>query len=347
MKICPVCKTTYNDAMRFCTKDGTPLANFEQKPETSFAPPVPIEENLAPPSNAQVNSDLDKTSDPSSGYLAVPSTVSSIPSTPTVSEKPPPQGVIRNANPPTARKNNKSLLVVLGVLIGLGLIGAVGAGLWWFGQSRATEEVAVADSNSNSAPTPDLDNQNLSNNTNETLSSNIDANANVNSESAFNSNVNTETNSNVNLKPSPKPTPSPSPTPFDRNANRNANRTLEINRAAINTSTPLPRPTPQSTPNQAERRTIVTSGGVVNGKATSLPKPAYPSIARTARAAGQVQVVVLINESGNVESARAVSGSPLLRQAAESAARQAKFSPTVLSGQPVKVSGVIIYNFVL
>ncbi|QYO66445.1 energy transducer TonB [Leptolyngbya sp. 7M] len=68
--------------------------------------------------------------------------------------------------------------------------------------------------------------------------------------------------------------------------------------------------------------------------------------ARAVRAEGPVTVQVLIDEDGNVVSASAVSGHPLLRAAAAAAARQAKFSPTMLSGQPVKVSGVITYNFV-
>ncbi len=88
------------------------------------------------------------------------------------------------------------------------------------------------------------------------------------------------------------------------------------------------------------------SGGVLNGKATSLPKPAYPAAAKAIRAGGSVSVQVLIDESGRVVSASAVSGNPLLRAAAVSAAQGARFSPTLLSGQPVKVSGVITYNFV-
>lgn len=88
------------------------------------------------------------------------------------------------------------------------------------------------------------------------------------------------------------------------------------------------------------------SGGVLNGKAISLPKPAYPPIARQAHASGTVVVQVTIDENGNVISAQAVSGHPLLRAVAVSAARGARFSPTKLSGQPVKVTGVITYNFV-
>ena len=63
-------------------------------------------------------------------------------------------------------------------------------------------------------------------------------------------------------------------------------------------------------------------------------------------AEGSVSVQVLIDENGDVASAAAVSGHPLLRAAAEQAALQSKFKPTQLSGQPVKVAGVIVYNFV-
>lgn len=87
------------------------------------------------------------------------------------------------------------------------------------------------------------------------------------------------------------------------------------------------------------------SGGVLNGTATELPKPIYPEIARHARAAGMVSVEVVIDETGKVISARAISGSPLLRDAAVRAATRARFSPTKLSGQPVKITGVVNYNF--
>ncbi len=98
-------------------------------------------------------------------------------------------------------------------------------------------------------------------------------------------------------------------------------------------------------PPEAKPRAPI-SGGVLNGKAISLPKPAYPPIARAAHASGTVVVQVLIDENGRVVSAHAVSGHPLLTAVAVGAARQARFSPTKLSGQPVKVTGVIQYNFV-
>ncbi|GAC1398776.1 MAG: hypothetical protein NVSMB56_13720 [Pyrinomonadaceae bacterium] len=87
------------------------------------------------------------------------------------------------------------------------------------------------------------------------------------------------------------------------------------------------------------------SGGVLNGKAKSLPSPLYPEMARRARVSGSVTVEVVIDVSGKITSAQAVSGPVMLRQAAEQAARQAHFEPKMLSGQPVKVSGSINYNF--
>jgi protein TonB len=128
-------------------------------------------------------------------------------------------------------------------------------------------------------------------------------------------------NNDLDVGPTPKPIekPKPTPTPVDK-----------------------PKPTPTPPP----RPTAPISGGVLNGKAVSLPKPAYPAIAKAARASGTVSVQVTIDEGGRVISARAVSGHPLLQAAAVSAAQGARFSPTLLSGQPVKVTGVINYNFV-
>jgi TonB family protein len=89
------------------------------------------------------------------------------------------------------------------------------------------------------------------------------------------------------------------------------------------------------------------SGGALNGRAISLPRPSYPPIAKAARASGTVVVQVTIDEEGNVISATAISGHPLLKAAAVQAANGAKFSPTTLQGQPVKVIGTINYNFFL
>ena len=88
-------------------------------------------------------------------------------------------------------------------------------------------------------------------------------------------------------------------------------------------------------------------GLIVESKALSKPQPAYPPEAKAAGITGPVTVEILVDEKGDVVSAQAITGHPLLRPAGEEAARRAKFTPTALCGQPVKVSGVITYNFVL
>ena len=89
------------------------------------------------------------------------------------------------------------------------------------------------------------------------------------------------------------------------------------------------------------------SGGVLNGTAINLPPPTYPDAAKRMRTQGTVSVEVVLDESGKVVSAVASSGPGMLREAAVQAALKARFSPTKLSGQPVKVSGVINYKFAL
>jgi periplasmic protein TonB len=106
-----------------------------------------------------------------------------------------------------------------------------------------------------------------------------------------------------------------------------------------------PPPPPKPTPTPPPKPRAPISGGVLNGKAISKPAPPYPAVAKAARASGTVVVQITVDESGRVISAAAVSGHPLLRQAAVQAAHQARFSPTLLSGQPVKVTGTITYNF--
>jgi len=90
---------------------------------------------------------------------------------------------------------------------------------------------------------------------------------------------------------------------------------------------------------------VTIKGGVLNGKAISLPKPPFPKDAREIGASGQVSVKVVIDEEGNVATAQVVSGNEVFYVVAEQAAMNAKFSPTLLSGKPARIEGVIVYNF--
>lgn len=88
-------------------------------------------------------------------------------------------------------------------------------------------------------------------------------------------------------------------------------------------------------------------GGVLNGKAISKPAPHYPPAAREAREQGVVVVRVIVDESGRIVLACAISGPRGLREASEGAAYGWRFTPTLLSGMPVKVTGTITFNFQL
>lgn len=109
-----------------------------------------------------------------------------------------------------------------------------------------------------------------------------------------------------------------------------------------------PRALPGSTlANPNSPKTLTVSGGVLQGKAIKKIQPPYPPNARAAFVSGAVQVQVSINENGEVIEANAISGPELLRDATLEAARQWIFSPTELSGVPVKVQGILTFNFTL
>ena len=83
----------------------------------------------------------------------------------------------------------------------------------------------------------------------------------------------------------------------------------------------------------------------LNGQAVKLPSPAYPAAAKAVSASGKVRVNVTLDEKGNVVTAKAVSGHPLLRVAAEKAAQGAKFDPAQIKNKTVKTEGTLIYVF--
>jgi len=158
--------------------------------------------------------------------------------------------------------------------------------------------------------------------------------------SSSNTNANTSATPNAHSTPTPTNSPTTSPTKGKPTPTPEKSPTPE--------NKPSPEPTPQSKPTPTPKPPPkIIQGGVVNGKAVSLPAPAYPAVAKAAKASGTVVVQVTIDETGKVISASAISGHPLLKASAVQAAYNARFSPTMLSGQPVKVTGQIIYNFVL
>src|SRR5918911_935926 len=307
MKRCPACDRTYeDDALRFCLEDGTVLVSAEGSAYDSGA-------TMKIPA-ARVTSDT-PTEVMGEDQFA-----------PTRAAQPAATPATRaerkyDTPAPPARKSSAAPWI-LGAAVVLGLSAIAVAFIMTRGGTNNTE-VAQSNQNvnTNASPPAEVEPELVPRGGN---SANVEAGE--ASPTRTGNGIGSGSGTGLDNKTPERPTPTPSPrqTPTER---------------------PTPPPTPEATETPRPRPSGPISGGVLNGKAISLPKPAYPPIAKAARASGTVTVQVTIDESGNVIAARAVSGHPLLQAAAVAAARSAKFSPTKLSGQPVKVTGVITYNF--
>src|SRR5437867_375212 len=96
---------------------------------------------------------------------------------------------------------------------------------------------------------------------------------------------------------------------------------------------------------EGQRPVGPVEGGILNSKAIELPAPIYPAEAKKLHASGQVQVKVLVDETGRVMNADAIFGPQSLWLAAINAARKARFAPMLIDGTAVKVSGILTYDF--
>jgi protein TonB len=100
-------------------------------------------------------------------------------------------------------------------------------------------------------------------------------------------------------------------------------------------------------PHPKQNVPLKVSQPVLQGKALSRKTPEYPALARITKKEGSVVVEVVISPDGRVESARAISGDPLLAPTAVAAALEWKFQPTYLGNVPVRVAGAITFVFKL
>jgi len=108
-----------------------------------------------------------------------------------------------------------------------------------------------------------------------------------------------------------------------------------------------PKATPEPAPMPTPKKDVLKVSSISPGMALRRVTPQYSAMARAVRAAGAVPVQVVISEEGRVISAEAVGGHPMLRPLAVEAARQWLFKPTILNEVPVKVQGVLTFNFTL
>lgn len=311
MKTCPQCETQYDDYMRFCLQDGTPLVGGDEDNPTEAITEIyaaPRETN--PQQIEAVTEQFDGQNESQETFTAINKERSAqkndLSNAPTLVES------------ETQRSGSGAILGTL-LLGGLVLLGSAIGGIFWYLSSQNSNEIASA--NSTQTNSANLNNEDQDPNF-EISNANLPA-----------------ANTDLNKKNSPTPVQTVLPKPIET-------KTPQPTPTAENKPTPQPTaeksPTPKPT---VERPSRPVSGGVLNSKATNLPRPTYPPAARVVRASGAVNVRVLVDENGNVTAANAISGHPLLKNSAERAARNAKFRPTMLNGQAVKVSGVIVYNF--
>jgi TonB family protein len=304
MKLCPSCKTEYEELLRFCPKDGTPLVDAEM--------PQFFGENLGEEVTIIKHNYPKEDIDPRDVITNKPKKIAI-----TTEE---PEFMKSSSTVAQPLQERDILAIALLTAFGTIVIFSLGFISGYFFSQRNFEPV-----NSNASQNINVQN----------INTNIEI-------------------TNANIKPSPTKTPTPLPSPSPKAANMDVNQSnTNVSPTPTLTVTPTVEPTPSPTnspniePKPSPTSSPLLNAGVLNSRAVNLPKPVYPATAKQVGASGSVVVRVIVDEEGNVVSAKAVSGHALLRPAAEAAAIQAKFTPFVLEGKLTKASGLILYNFVL
>ncbi len=352
MKYCPTCQTEYDEEIiRFCTKDGTPLID-EDAPDFTEMPSETSEEIETDDEVQTVISRKSPTSSETANLSTadVPDADKEDSQRIVISTK---QDRVKEQNvrpkrtvpPPPPKKSNTAVVVLLTIFGTLAII--IG--------TIVVYSLLTSDNDGNIN-----ENININTDVNENPDDNFNADDlldNDNTDEDLNLNMNIDENlSTKTPTPTPTATRTPTPTP-DENTNTNVNANVsQPNTNAATTPTPatprptvtatpvLPPPPPPPPPPANTNRPV--NVGTINGRAISLPTPAYPTEARQVKASGRVMVNVTVDESGNVVAAKATGGHPLLRRSAENAALRSRFKPVSVNGTPRKAVGTVVYNFV-
>jgi protein TonB len=98
-------------------------------------------------------------------------------------------------------------------------------------------------------------------------------------------------------------------------------------------------------PKVAAPQKLRISSGVAEGNLINKVEPPYPQMAKIAHVQGDVVLQALISKQGTIENLRAVSGHPILIQAAMDAVKQWRYKPYLLNGDPVEVETTITVRF--
>lgn len=89
----------------------------------------------------------------------------------------------------------------------------------------------------------------------------------------------------------------------------------------------------------------VVSGALVKGTLINRVDPAYPADALQQGIEGEVVLQVRVGKDGAVYDAKAISGEPILSQAALEAVKQWRFSPYKVNDKPVDMPAEITFRF--
>lgn len=375
MKACPHCRAEFEDNLIYCTKDGSPLIDTEAPTaddieidtvisKTNIPAVVPIEDLETQGWEADEFAETQYSTRESVDF----EDAFEDPEVDDFGDEPEEdQSESVGYQKPIESEEKRSYLgLIIGAfaLFGIFILGAALVGAFLYYQSQNQTEIAASNTNQESDSNQEFPDENVNGDLSDQENSNIE-----DFETDDDIGLSTDSTSTENRKDSDSEKDKSKDKEKDRDRDRDKDKTskTEDTRKTGSSSsdskkgedkevrfstptperrtTPTPARTPRKTPTPKPRIPSRISGGVVNGKAVSLPVPAYPSAARSSRVTGTVNVQVVISRTGKVLSARATNGHPLLRSAAVSAARRARFRPTMLSGQPVEVSGVIVYNF--
>ena len=309
MRSCPQCGARYTDDLRFCLHDGTTLVSATT-------------DDLAGLPTEQFTAQTIQDNDPSV-FKTLPSADVPEQETRIAPPRSAPQYSFSAVEPASKMGCTMTLGKVAAALLfvaGLGLAGII----FTYKSANYTAQLEPPMSNST---------------TSSANSNRVILDPSLGGGTASNTMSNTTAASNSANMPVPSATHTPAA------ATPQPTATREV--TTIAPPKTIPTPEPESTPADSDNVDApgrIMRGGQLNGRAISLPKPPYPPAARAVRASGPVNVRVLIDDSGSVIAANAVSGHPLLRAAADAAARNARFPPLGRRGN--RVTGIITYNFV-
>jgi len=96
---------------------------------------------------------------------------------------------------------------------------------------------------------------------------------------------------------------------------------------------------------QTEITRVQISGEELEGYVIHKAPAMYPALARQARIEGLVVLSIVVDEKGNVQDVRAISGPALLARSAEDALRHWRFKPIIVDGRPTQVESKLSMNF--